>query len=191
MSAVKRLRNIPEENAGSEKEAKVIQLSLFSSQEQTRQLTETLWLLAKNAFWFTENFSKSEEKKFIRLLAGHFSENKTHEQNFLELAQRIILAKRYVERRPGRYVAKPQDWLNVNFRMGLAGTANWLDRVAETRRVVPQYNRGILVFSKALLDFSKKPTKENYKKHAEKLRSEKQFSLLGIFHNVIINLQYK
>jgi hypothetical protein len=172
--------------------AKVIPLygNHIRYQKEMKQFIAGIWHVASITLWPTRAFSDSETEKCKELIAEHFYNGKNHKQNFLDLIERICLVKRYLSRNHHRYVAKPEDWLNIHFRNGLSGTAKWLESVKEQRKTVPTYNEGILSFSKALLNFIVNPDWFSYPSCKQELFEKKQFDLLQILNNTIINFQY-
>lgn len=172
--------------------AKIIQLNVFKQphQNKTEHLVNTLWGAANTAFWFSGSFTEKEVNGFKTLIGEHFYNGKSTEQNFKELIERICLAKRYVARRQGRYVAKPQDYLNIHYPLGLTGTATWLQQVNAIRKNVPDYNKGISLLAKALLAYTENPSAATYQRWRKQLIDEKQFDLLQLFNHTIIHLQY-
>lgn len=188
MSAIKKTNRQVKKNGNG----KVIQLNVFRQPNQIEmdQLINGIWKVAQSALWFNKNFSPKEKEKLKELVAEHFYNGKNNKLNFQELVERICLAKRYVARKRGRYISKPQDWLNINYPLGLAGTAAWLKNVNEVRANVPEYNKGINTFAKAIIKFIKNPSDSTFYKYRRLLIEQKQFDLLQIFNNTIINLQY-
>jgi len=189
MSAIKKTKT--KENQ-RRKTAKIIQLNIFSPLRQpgNKKLITGLWHIAKAALWNKEEFSEKETAQFKELLSEHFLNDQSAQFNFIELAQRICLVKRYLSRKKGRYVAKPIDWLNINFPMGLTGTSIWLSDVNEIRTKVPDYNKGISTLAKALLKFIESPDIKVFGRYKRILAKQKQYDLLQIFYNTIIHLQY-
>ena len=187
MSAIRKTKKQSKRNKG-----KVIQLNVFRQQEQidTEKLIGGLWNISQAAFWFNQDFTTKEKEIFKKLLGGHFYNGKTDKQNFTDLVERICLAKRYVARRNGRYISKPQDWLNIHFSSGLVGTERWLQQVNEIRTKAPDYNKGITTLAQGILNFLENPDTKTFLKYRKMLIEQKQFDLLQIFNNTIINLQY-
>lgn len=171
---------------------KVIQLNAFRQPNQIlmEKLINGVWNVAQSALWFNRNFNKKENEVLKELLAEHFYNGKKSQTNFKELVERICLAKRYVARKRGRYISKSQDWLNINYPLGLSGTATWLNQVNEIRTEVPDYNKGINTLAKGLLKFIEEPCEATFHRYRRLLMEQKQFDLLQIFNNTIINIQY-
>jgi len=188
MSAIKK-SNAKTKNSSK---GKVIQLNVFQqpNQTETKHLINGLWNVAQGALWINRNFTPKEKENLKELIADHFYNAKNNKRNFKELVERICLAKRYVARKRGRYISKPQDWLNIHYPLGLTGTSAWLNKVNEVRADVPEYNQGINTLAKGILKFIESPTAPTFYRYRRLLMEQKQFDLLQIFNNTIINLQY-
>lgn len=172
--------------------AKVIQLNAFRSPytKDQNKLIDGLWNVAQAGLWPNKAFSEKEKSALKELIADHFANGKSDKRTFKELLERICLAKRYVARKRGRYISKPQDWLNIHYPLGLAGTSAWLERVNEVRSDVPEYNKGIKTFANAVLRFIESPGENTFLKFRKQLIDQKQFDLLQVFYTAIINHQF-
>lgn len=186
MSAIKKLKT------KRSSKGKVVQLNVFRQPNQAEAdvLINGIWNVAQSALWFNRNFSIKEKENLKELISEHFSTGQNTKRNFKELVERICLAKRYVARKRGRYISKPQDWLNINYPLGLAGTAAWLNQVNKVRADVPEYNQGIITLSKGILKFIESPTEATFYRYRRLLMEQRQFDLLQILNNTIIHLQY-
>lgn len=191
MSAIRKTNRQPLKKVSSQK-TKVIQLNVFRQPDQidADRLINALWNVMHGALWFNQDFSVKEKDNFKKLIADHFTNGKNDKRNFKELIERICLAKRYVARKRGRYISKPQDWLNIHYPLGLTGTETWLFQVNQIRKDVPDYNKGIATLANAILKFLEAPSYLTFHKQRTLLIEQKQFDLLQIFNNTIINLQY-
>ena len=177
---------------GKKKSAKIIQLNPVykPSNKETTTLINCLWSVAQSGLWPNQTFSEKEKAGLKALITDHFNNSKNNKRTFKELLERICLAKRYVARKRGRYISKPQDWLNIHYPLGLAGTSAWLERVNEVRSEVPEYNKGILTFAKAILSYLESPGEATFHKCRKQLIAQRQFDLLQVFYTTIINLQF-
>lgn len=174
------------------KTTKVIPLypSLKKGNNDGRKLIDSVLYTAYSSLWPAIPFSENDQVEHKQLLIAYFLKGNSA-RKAADLLECICLAKRYVSRRRGRYISKPQDWLNISYPNGLAGTISWLKRVNEVRTDVPDYNIGIKVFAKAVLSFSSKPTKENFAKHKLRLIAHKQFDLLQVFSTVALQIRFE
>lgn len=177
---------------GKRKSAKVIQLNAFHSpyHKERKLLIAGLFNVAHSSLWPNRSFTNKEQQELKGLIADHFTGRKSDARIFKEIIERICLAKRYVARKRGRYISKPQDWLNIFYPLGLAGTEAWLERVNEVRADVPDYNKGIRTFANAVLAYSNTPGQKTFQKYKQQLVSQKQFDLLQVYYSTIINQQF-
>lgn len=157
------------------------------------KILENTWNFIHAALWNDSEFSYKEKIQFQKLLSEHYDDyyslNWNIENIFGHFIQRVCLVKRYVNRKRGRYIAKPIDWLNYNYYAGFAGTHDWFKEVSFQRLTVPNYNYGIKLLAEAIIKYLQEPTIETIVTYRKKLIAEKQFDLLQIFNNAIINFQ--
>ena len=150
---------------------------------------ENTWIFIHAALWCNNEFTNKEETQFQNLIAEHYNNFKNPTKVFEEIIERVCLAKRYVNRKRGRYLSKPVDWLNIHYPKGLAGTEGWYQEVCLQRLTVPDYNKGITLLAKAITKYLQEPTIATIINYRKKLIAQKQFDLLQIFNNSIINFQ--
>lgn len=155
----------------------------------TTNIYDHTWVFIQSALWNNKNFSNKEATLFTNLISEHFNRMGDPTKIFEELIERVCLAKRYVNRKRGRYISKPVDWLNINYVNGLAGTSGWYADVEEQRLTVPNYNKGIRILAKAITKYLKEPNSKTITLYRKKLIAENQFDLLQVFNNTIISLQ--
>jgi hypothetical protein len=168
---------------------KVIKGGLFPP-SKLDNLIETFWLFCHAALWNTETFSETETEEFKKLIAEYFIHCKNPDDKFKELVERVCLVKRYVQRRNGRYISKPIDWLNINYVNGLASTKKWFISVVFQRLKVPHYNEGIALLAKAVLKYSESRNILDMLYYRKELIKQKQTDLLQIYMNAIMHMQY-
>ncbi len=147
------------------------------------------WDFCHAQFWPCQNFSETEKAAFKELIADHFNCDDANAK-FVELIERTILAKRYIKRRNGRYVAKPIDWLNINFRFGLSGTAYWYKELVEQRKTVPHYNEAVAFLASAILSFCKNTNPEEIEEVRNQLLENKQYDLWNMYNRAIIHFLF-
>lgn len=148
------------------------------------------WIIAQSILWNHHQFTEAEISKFKKLITDHYQVQPNTVRCFKDLAERICLARRYVMRYRSRYVARPIDWLNINYGKGLSGTAEWLNRVNEQRTSVPSYEQGIATFAAALMSFVQSPDRFDFINWRKKLIKQQQYELLQLFSICMSNLNY-
>ena len=152
-------------------------------------IVENTWNFIHAAIWNNTEFSYKEQTQFENLIAEHYNTFNNPTKVFEEIIERVCLAKRYVNRKRGRYLSKPIDWLNINYHKGLTGTEGWYKEVCVQRISVPEYNKGITLLAKAISKYLQEPTIKTIVAYRKKLIAQKQFDLLQVFNNSIINFQ--
>lgn len=150
---------------------------------------DNTWMFIHAALWDHEEYSNKEIEKFKQLISEHYNFSDNPSSVFEELIERVCLAKRFVKRRQGRYIAKPIDWLNIHYYAGLTGTKNWYQGLCLQRITVPEYNSGLTLLAKAILKYLQEPCAKTILCYRKKLIAEKQFDLLQIFNNTIVQFQ--
>lgn len=153
-----------------------------------KQRINDFWDFCHATFWPCQNFTEAEKAEFKTLIAEHFDGDSN--RKFLELVERAILAKLYIDRRVGRYVAKPIDWLNINFRYGLSGTAYWHQEMMEQRQTVPYYNESIVFLAAAILSFCENTNPEEIEEVRNLLIESRQYKLLNIYNRALIHFLF-
>lgn len=165
--------------------AKIIRLRTATD----KKLTRTALTVAHSALWNNKQFSSKEQENHHELMKEHFQHCQSFRARFIEIVERIALAKRYLSRAKGRYVAKAVDWLNIEYHNGLAGTTNWLYQVKMQRKSCPEYNKGIRVLANAILAYVENSSAYTIMRYRKLLIKDRHFDLLQIFNNTIVNFQ--
>ncbi|MGQ0829357.1 MAG: hypothetical protein ACT4ON_13295 [Bacteroidota bacterium] len=150
----------------------------------------TAWLFAQAALWVNRSFSKKEISQFKELIEEYFNEKGVSQKALTEFLEKVCLVKRYLARGKGRYVSKPIDWLNINYKNGITGTQRWYNEVQEQRKLVPEYNKGIRLLSKAVVKYMDIPTQEVYAVFRSKLIEERQFDLVQVLNSTVVGINY-
>lgn len=151
---------------------------------------DQFWVFCNAALWSNQIFTDAEINEYKKLISEHFIKSRNIDKTFHQLLERVCLAKRYVNRKKGRYISKPIDWLNINYKKGLAGTASWYKVVEKQRKSVPHYNEGIALFSEAVLSYCILPSLYDIRNNHKALIELKQHDLANQFRNTIMFMQY-
>jgi hypothetical protein len=189
MSALKKIREKTELKSTRFPHLKVIKGGRSLRTRREKRI-EQFWLFCQATFWNTQLFSDAQVTEFKTLIGEHFKESKNSDKTFKKLVERVCLAKRYVTRKQGRYVSKPVDWLNINYKNGLTATASWYEAVEEQRKTVPNYNEGILILAGAMLNYCKRRNILDILHYRKQLIDLKQYDLLQIYMNSILHIDY-
>jgi len=161
-----------------------------SDVKQTGNHIDHLWVFCKTALWPNTIFTDREVSTFKYLISEHFAKSENANIMFQQLIERICLAKRYVNRKPGRFISKPVIYLNANYERGLAGTAEWYRSVEQQRKTVPHYNDGISMLAQSILSYCQKPNLHQMRAVYKMLQETKQYDLKQLYVNTIMQLRY-
>jgi hypothetical protein len=170
-------------------EFRIIKGGLYSPTKREKRIND-FWTFCHSTFWSNEIFTELQEDEFRELISAYFEKGKDSDETFSQLVQRAVLAKRYVKRRNSRYVAKPADWLNINYKTGLKGTEAWYKEVEQQRLSVPTYNEGLEFLAEAVLSWATKRNVLEVSTYREKFIELKHFDLLFLYTNAIMHFQY-
>lgn len=152
----------------------------------TEKLINDLWLVCHSTFWADEAFSEKEVAYFKTLLSAHFKDCRNTEDRFKDLIECIVMAKQYVAHRPWRYVAKPNEWLDINYRYGLAGTRSWYKRLRLARSIDPSYKKELSMVAEALLAYSSMQDHGLVQEYMDVFCKNGHYSLLRFYINAVL-----
>ncbi len=183
MEAVRKLEDQITENF-----MKIIYGDKYLSPVKRKRIND-FWDFCHAQFWPCQNFTEQEKQKFKELITDHFTGDDANKK-FIELIERAILAKRYIKRRSGRYIAKPIDWLNIHFKFGLSGTANWYQELVKQRKTVPHYNEAVTFLARAVLSFCKNLNSQEVEAVRNQLIEDRQYDLLNMYNRAIIHFVF-
>ncbi len=167
---------------------KVIRGGLYMSPEKEKRISD-FWTFCHSLFWPTEVFTTQQQAGFKALIAAHFNEDSAND-TFKELVQRAVLAHRYINRHPGRYIGRPQDWLNIFNRSGLTGTAKWYNAVQEQRKTMSEYNKGLSLLARAILNVAMKKKMQYVNAYREAFIELQQQDLVSIYSNATFHFLF-
>lgn len=189
MSAVRKIQNQNGTKNSRVSHLKVVKGGLYPLTKRENRI-EQFWLFCHATLWNNQQFENTQIEEFKELISAHFKKFKDVDQAFKQLTERVCLAKRYVSRKQGRYISKPIDWLNINYKNGLTGTESWYKSVINQRKTVPHYNEGIALLSRAILNYCEKKNIIEIFSFRKELIQQKQFDLMQIYMNTIMHVQF-
>jgi hypothetical protein len=160
------------------------------AKSEYQQCIIATWQIAQAALWPDKNFTDQQKDEYKSLITGYYRGSKNKVACFKQIVQRILLAKRYVNRNKGRYIPKPSDWLNIHFTYGISGTKTWYEKIKEERKKVPHYNEGIKTFADKAWDYLNTPTANNYHVLYNEIVEQEQYDLIPVLHHLIAIRQY-
>lgn len=154
------------------------------------QYVNTAWNFAYSALWSTVKFSVRETELAKQKIAAHLrSENP--DKTLLVFCQRVLLARQYVNKNPGRYIPLPSVWLDDKNKLGFSGTQRWYDQVSVIRQSLPAYKTGIKALAEAVLEVSKDPSRDNYEYWRSYFIERNTPGLLNLFQVTTVQQLYQ
>ncbi len=162
---------------------------LFDGIQQVSK-TESFLVFCHSMLWSTRDFTEEEKNKLLRLVSQHFECCQDINDTFKDLVEKVVLAKRYVLEKPYRFVAEPQDWLNIKFYNGLSGASKWHEALQEQRKITPHYGESLQVFAEAILNFSEKRNLLDIAFYRQVLIGHKAWDLLQWYMNAVMHFQF-
>jgi len=162
---------------------------LFNAIKQVKR-TEEFFVFCHSMLWSTRDFKENEQNNCKRLIAEHFKGSSNLDETFKDLVEKVVLAKRYVLEKPYRFIAEPQDWLNIKFYNGLTGASKWHEALQEQRKLTPDFGESLTVFSEAILNYSEQRNILDIVFYRHIFISLKAWDLLQWYMNAIMHYQF-
>jgi len=103
------------------------------------QYSEQAWQFSKSVLYPDKNFTNEENSLTLRYIREYFSLIRKEsfasqsKKLFLQFCERVLLAKKYIDRNPSRFIPVPWTWFDKHFTKGFRGTLAWLKIVQEKR----------------------------------------------------------
>ncbi|MBL7748766.1 MAG: hypothetical protein JNM19_15115 [Chitinophagaceae bacterium] len=152
-------------------------------------LVNTAWLFACAALWNHLQFSAKETANAKQKIEALLSKE-DKEKAFLNFCQRVLLARQYVTKTPGRYIPLPSVWLDDNNKLGFTGTENWYNKINSVRQSLPAYKEEIRAMAEAILELSKEPSSKNYQYWRSYFIDHRSPGLLNLFQLAAVQQLY-
>lgn len=152
-------------------------------------LADAAWNFAHTALWNDVQFSSKETENARQKIAA-FLEGHNAEKAFVAFCERVLLARHYITKAPGRYIPLPSIWLDNNNKLGFAGTERWHDDIKTVRDSVPGYKTGIRALAEAMLELSRDPSANNYRYWRNYFIDHNAPGLLNLFQAAAIQQLY-
>ena len=158
------------------------------NEEQTEltSLINAAWNFAYSSLWNCTQFSTKEIETGKEKIGEYLSLSNHPAKAFSIFCQRVLLARYYVSKSPGRYIPLPSVWLDKNNATGFAGTKAWYAEIKSLRESLPNYKNELKAMAEAVLEFSEEPTVQNYQYWRKYFMEKQTPGLLNLFQVVAI-----
>lgn len=155
---------------------------------------ETLTLAACNfafsALWNNSNFSKSEIQTGKLYISEILGAAKNPLRGYRNFCQRVLLARQYVAKLPGRFIPIPSLWLDPEYQNGYRGTADWLNKILTVRESLPDFKIELKALAEAVLEIREEPSRKNFNYWRNYFVEKKAADMLSLFLIIITNGQF-
>ena len=135
---------------------------LKETQAELAPLVNTAWNFAYSSLWNCTKFSQKEIDAAKEKITEYLRLSRDPQKAFSIFCQRVLLARYYVAKEPGRYIPLPSVWLARSNSTGFAGTKAWYAEIKSIRESLPNYKSELKAMAEAVLEFSQEPTVQNY-----------------------------
>lgn len=154
--------------------------------EEKRKAIASIWSFVHAALYKNEVYSEKEVLNFQFLIEEHYDSTLSPQKNFLRMAIRVMLAKRYMEKKKSYQLPRPALWLNKNYENGLSKTISWYEKLLEKRKLVGAYAQPLYTLACGLYKYSLAPNTPLFQLYREKLLHLKAYNCLEVFYTAVL-----
>lgn len=155
-----------------------------------RRASLSAYQFLETVFYSDRTISEHEIDIALMFLEKYFSKaqnEKQLSQKFNEFIQRVMLARQYILKAPGRFIPNPRIWLDPAFKNGFTGTELWLKQVDKKREEKKEYYGNLKILAKLYREFLKNPTLDNYLSGRQTLSKKKNKEYLQLYDQAIVS----
>lgn len=160
------------------------------SEQPVEKLVNAAWQFSQCALWPEQTLDLLEDGDTRAYIREYFTAATDKKRAFTALIQRVILTQKYVRRDRERFLPQPSIWFNRRYPFGFAGTLPWLHNVEQQRKEVPGYLAHIEALAHGYYDYIVRPSTRRFNRCREKMLRHRANSLLQLFYNTVIHLNY-
>jgi hypothetical protein len=153
--------------------------------------TEKAWLFAKQILHTEHTFVEHQvtlSKKYISEYFGMISQKgfkSNVDRLYIDLCERILLAKKYIDRSPARFIPVPWKWFDRHFKGGFTGTSPWLKIAKENRKRLKKKYLDLTALCKLYKSYFVEPTVHRYKTCESELKSMGDEQLTKLYYGCV------
>ncbi len=154
--------------------------------------TSQAWQFARSVLYPKEQFSQKQEVLTLFYIRDYFalvkaeSFTRSHvDKLFHDFCQRILLARKYLDKSPERFIPVPWSYFDKHFESGFKGTMHWLKKVKEKRRQLKSYYGNLSDFSKHYRNYLTSPTLAGYRQAEAAIKKKADPKLLEIYYTCV------
>jgi hypothetical protein len=154
------------------------------------QLTLSAWQIIYTALYNGITFSATEKDEALRMIRSFLIAEEDAEKAYMELAQRVLLTRQYLQYHASKYLPAPTQWLSPNNPNGFPGTRRWYEGMLQQRQKEPLYKITYKAFAEAILEMHIEPTAANFHYWRSYFLDRHCQALLNLFLSTIANMKF-
>ncbi|MFN8436028.1 MAG: hypothetical protein U0V72_00200 [Cytophagales bacterium] len=153
--------------------------------------TEQAWAFSKSILYPNRDFTEEQNKLTKRYIREYFSLiRKEHfpgqsQKLFLQFCERVLLARKYLDRNPSRFIPVPWTWFDKHFANGFRGTLSWLKTVHEKRDNLKKKYQNLTELCNLYSIYLSEKSVACYKQIEKTLQQKEDPSLVHLYHHCI------
>lgn len=150
-------------------------------------LVDRAWIFCYSVLWQGKKHVEQEVIQAKRYISLFFTGTKYPGHRLEMFCERVLLARKYCERSPERFIPTPSTWLDPYFANGFAGTKNWHEKVIKKREKQKEYYGDLKLLAAIFREYSNAPTANNYRIASQLLGKKGKDELLDTFNTCVLN----
>jgi len=151
------------------------------------------WKFSKSILYPNQEFTYEQHKLTQRYIGEYFSlirkdqfANKA-EKLFIQFCERVLLAKKYIDRNPSRFIPVPWTWFDKHFPNGFRGTLPWLRAVHKKRESLKRKHSNLTDLCNHYSIYLSEPSIACYKQIEKNLQEKGDSELVNLYYGCIEN----
>ena len=159
------------------------------------QYTEQAWTFAESVLYPKNTFTDQQVILSKLYIAEYFSlitkeDFTAHSQKlFVNFCERVLLAKKYAEKVPSRFIPVPWKWFDKYFKGGFSGTLAWLKTVHASRKNLKRKYENLTELCGLYSSYLPETTIASYKRIEQELIEKQDTDLLNIYYGCVADKQ--
>lgn len=157
------------------------------------QYTDRAWDFSKKILYPSQTFAANEITLTKTYISEYFSLiSKAGFKNnvdrlFYELCERVLLARKYIDRSPSRFIPVPWTWFDKHFSGGFTGTLPWLKIAQEKRKHLKNQYQNLSELCRLYKSYSLSLSVASYKTTESKVKEIGDESLTKLYYGCVAN----
>lgn len=155
------------------------------------QYTNNAWAFAKRILYPSSTFKPHEVLLTKNYISEYFAliskagYRNSVDRLFYELCERVLLAKKYIDRSPSRFIPVPWTWFDKNFSGGFTGTLPWLKIAKEKRKHLKKQYDNLSELCRLYNSYAATNSVQSYKINESKIQSLGDESLTKLYYGCV------